>query len=748
MRILTQLKYVLRAGNSILNKKVCIQSSFYSTRKIGEVIEDVSRIRNIGISAHIDSGKTTLTERLLFYSGRVEEMHEVRGRDQVGAKMDFMELERQRGITIQSAATYVEWNKTNINIIDTPGHVDFTVEVERALRVLDGAVLVLCCVGGVQSQTLTVNRQMKRYNVPCIAFINKLDRLGANPFRVLNQIRSKLKHNAAFLHLPIGLEGEHEGVIDLIKMKALYFEEPHGLTVVEQEIPNKELFDLATEKRHELVECVSNADEHLGEIFLEERTPTEEEIKAAIRRACIKREFTPVMMGSALKNKGVQPLLDGVVDFLPNPTEVTNYGLDNSSGEEKRIIMNPARSTENPFVGLAFKLEAGKFGQLTYVRVYQGGIKKGDTIFNTRTDKKTRVARLVRMHADEMEDISEAYAGDICALFGIDCAGGDTFVHKGHSNISMESMFVPDPVISMSIKPVKKEALDNFTKGIARFTKEDPTFRMWWDDDNKETIVMGMGELHLDVYAQRLEREFNAKVILGKPKVSFRESLLEPYNFDFLHKRQSGGKGEYARVIGVVEPLPPDQNTKLLFSNETVGTNVPKTFVPGIEAGFRKACEKGALTGHKLSGIIMRLKDGAHHEVDSNEWSFHQAAEGAMKDAFKEGQWQILEPVMNVEVSVPMEFGNQVMSELNSRSAVINGTDARDDYTTIYCEVPLNNMFGYSNDLRSNTQGKGEFTMEYDKYCPATPAVVQQLMEEHVKQQEEEAVQKRKKKKS
>lgn len=737
----------MRTGNVLLNKKACIQSSFYSTRKVGEVIEDVRRIRNIGISAHIDSGKTTLTERLLYYSGRVEEMHEVRGKDQVGAKMDFMELERQRGITIQSAATYVLWNETNINIIDTPGHVDFTVEVERALRVLDGAVLVLCCVGGVQSQTLTVNRQMTRYNVPCIAFINKLDRLGANPFRVLSQIRAKLKHNAAFLHLPIGLEKEHEGIIDLIKMKAIYFEEPSGLTVVEDDIPDH-MMELAKEKRQELIECVSDADEKLAELFLEEKTPTNEELKAAIRRACIKREFTPVMMGSALKNKGCQPLLDGVVDYLPDPSEVTNYGLDNSSGEEVKIVMDPARSQEHPFVGLAFKLEAGKFGQLTYMRIYQGGIKRGDTIFNSRTQRKTKVSRLVRMHADEMEEVSEAYAGDICALFGIDCAGGDTFVQKGNFNLSMESMYVPDPVISMSIKPAKKEQIENFSKGIARFTKEDPTFRVWWDDDNKETIVMGMGELHLDIYSQRLEREFNAKVIMGKPKVSFRETLLEPYHFDYQHKRQSGGRGEFGRVMGILEPLPPEQNMKLLFSDETVGTNVPKPFVPGIETGFRKACEKGALTGHKLSGVIMRVKDGAHHIVDSSEWAFQQAAEGAMEDAFREGQWGILEPIMNVEVNVPLEFQQTVMAELNTRQALFKGTEMRDDYITIFCEVPLNNMFGYSNELRSNTQGKGEFTMEYDKYCPAVPATMEQLIREFEQRKQDEAGPHKKKKKN
>lgn len=560
-------------------------------------VTKLDKIRNIGISAHIDSGKTTLTERILFYTGRIAEMHEVKGKDNVGATMDSMELERQRGITIQSAATYTIWKDHNINIIDTPGHVDFTVEVERALRVLDGAILVLCAVGGVQSQTLTVNRQMKRYNVPCLAFINKLDRSGSNPYRVLSQMRSKLNHNAAFIQLPIGLESNCKGIIDLVTEKAMFFEGPLGTIVREDDIP-KEMRTESSERRQELIESLSNVDDKLGELFLEEKGVTVSDIKGAIRRTCLKRTFTPVLVGTALKNKGVQTLLNGVLDYLPNPGEVENLAMIEREGEEvEKIFLNSARDGKNPFVGLAFKLEAGRFGQLTYLRCYQGVLKKGDNIYNVRTSKKVRLSRLVRLHSNVMEDVNEVYAGDIFALFGVDCASGDTFVTNPKLNLSMESIFVPDPVVSMAIKPTHPKDRDNFSKAIARFTKEDPTFQFYYDNDVKETLVSGMGELHLEIYAQRMEREYGCPVTLGKPKVAFRETLVGPCNFDYLHKKQSGGSGQYGRVIGIMEPLPAHQNTVLEFSDETMGTNVPKQFIPGVEKGFRQMAEKGLLSG-------------------------------------------------------------------------------------------------------------------------------------------------------
>ncbi|XP_050685409.1 elongation factor G, mitochondrial [Leptidea sinapis] len=715
---------------SKVSKSVCFipKESYSSYVKYAEH-KPLEKIRNIGISAHIDSGKTTLTERVLFYTGRIDRMHEVKGKDNVGAVMDSMELERQRGITIQSAATYTIWKEHNINIIDTPGHVDFTVEVERALRVLDGAVLVLCAVGGVQSQTLTVNRQMKRYNVPCLAFINKLDRLAANPERVLKQMRSKMKHNAAFLHLPIGLEKECKGIIDLVDEKAMYFDGDYGDIVRLEDIPVDRRAEVK-DRRHELIEHLSNVDEKLGEMFLEEKTPDVQEVRRAIRRTTLNRTFTPVLLGTALKNKGVQPLLDAVLDYLPHPGEVENTAIigERKGADGETVILDPTRDGSKPFVGLAFKLEMSKFGQLTYLRCYQGMLKRGEYIYNARTSKKVKISRLVRMHSNNMEEVNEVLSGDIFALFGVDCASGDTFINDAKLQLSMESIHVPDPVVSMSIKPKNNKDRDNFSKAVARFTKEDPTFQFRYDGDNKETLVSGMGELHLEIYAQRMEREYNCPVELGKPKVAFRETMMSPCKFDYLHKKQSGGAGQYARVTGIMEPLPPDQNTLLEFNDETVGTNIPKQFVPGVERGFLDSCLKGNLSGHKVSGVKFRLQDGAHHIVDSSELSFFLAAKGAVREVFEEGAWQILEPIMFVEVTMPEEFHGTVIGQLNKRGGIITGTEGGDGWTSIYAEVPLNNMFGYAGELRSMTQGKGEFSMEYSRYSPCLPDVQEKLI--------------------
>jgi len=710
-----------------------------------EIIQ-VDKMRNIGISAHIDSGKTTLTERILFYTGRIDAIHEVKGKDGVGATMDSMELERQRGITIQSAATYTMWNDHNINIIDTPGHVDFTIEVERALRVLDGAILVLCAVGGVQSQTMTVDRQMKRYNVPRIAFINKLDRMGSNPNRVLNQLRKKLKHNAAFIQLPIGLESDCKGVVDIVNERAIYFQGDFGTEIVFDDIP-AEMKDEVEERKFELIEHLANADETIGEMFLEEQNPTTADIHAAIRRATIAQTFTPVMMGTALKNKGVQPLLDAVLDYLPNPSQVENYALlQKSETDTKKILMNPERSNNEPFVALAFKLEQGKFGQLTYLRIYQGTVKKGDTVWNSRTGKKTRLSRLVQMHSNKMEDVNEVFAGDICAVFGVDCASGDSFVLDKDLKLSMESMFVPDPVISMSIKPADKKSENNFGKAVARFTKEDPTYRVWFDNENKETIASGMGELHLEIYSQRMEREYNCKVEMGKPRVAFKETLLEPVEYDYWHRKQSGGRGEYARVIGHMEPLSADSNTSVEFKDITTGTNVPKQFVPGVRKAFFDCCEKGGFAGQKVTGVKMVLKDGAHHMVDSNEWTFYQASQFAFQDCCQDGKWIILEPIMSVEVNVPIEFSSNLFSILTKRAGLVIGQDGRDDWFTVEAEVPLNNMFGFSAELRGLTQGKGEYTMEYCRYSPASPETQEKIIKEHQQKLEEPATKGKKKK--
>nr|XP_032834505.1 elongation factor G, mitochondrial isoform X2 [Petromyzon marinus] len=621
------------------------------------------KIRNIGISAHIDSGKTTLTERVLFYTGKIARMHEVKGKDGVGAVMDSMDLERQRGITIQSAATYSEWRGHNINIIDTPGHVDFTIEVERALRVLDGAVLVLCAVGGVQCQTMTVCRQMRRYRVPFVTFINKLDRQGADPARAVAMMRAKLNHNVALVQAPIGLGSETQGIIDLIHNHALYFHGDYGERVETGPVPEA-LREETRRLRQELVETVADVDDELGEMFLQECQPSVTQLKAAIRRATMSRCFSPVLLGTALKNKGVQPLLDALVDFLPHPGEVSNYALQQQqqqqqqteSQEKCRVLLNPARDDTHPFVGLAFKLEAGRFGQLTYMRVYQGCVRRGEYMHNTRTGKRVRVQRLVRMHSSQMEDIEAAYAGDICALFGIDCASGDTFCSKSSTDLSMESIHIPDPVISMSMKPTDKADLDKFSKGINRFTREDPTFRVTYDPESKETIASGMGELHLEIYAQRMASEYACPCVQGKPKVAFRESILAPVHFEYTHKKQSGGAGQYGKVVGEVQPLPAEDNTRLEFAERLVGTNIPRQFVPAVEKGFRAACEKGPLSGHKISGLRFVLTDGAHHAVDSSEYAFMRAAEGAVKQVMSEASVVLLQPVMAVEVNVSLSL--------------------------------------------------------------------------------------------
>lgn len=688
------------------------------------MLKDMNKLRNIGISAHIDSGKTTLTERILYYTQRIHAIHDVKGKDGVGAKMDFMELEKERGITIQSAATFCNWKDHAINIIDTPGHVDFTIEVERALRVLDGAVLVLCSVGGVQSQSITVDRQMTRYGVPKLAFVNKCDRAGADPYRVARQLKERLNHNAVLLQIPLGLESDHKGVVDLITMKAVSFEGDSGDDIVERDIP-ADLLDAAKEKREEMLDAISLFSDDLTEAILEDQV-TEELIHEAIRRGVLSLQLTPVLIGSAYKNKGVQLLLDAVNRYLPGPLEKTNIALD-MNNEEAEVILET--SSDRPLVMLAFKLEVSRYGQLTYFRIYQGTLNKGDFIVNMRGGKKVRVGRLVRMHADEMEEIDQAAAGDIVAIFGIDCASGDTFT-DGQVNYSMTTMHVPAPVISLALKPSDKKAEMNMGKALARFTKEDPTFRTFLDEETGETIISGMGELHLDVYVERMRREYGAEVETGMPKVAYRETITRQANFNYTHKKQTGGSGQYGRVAGFLEPY---ADADYNFVNKITGGAIPTEFIPSCDKGFHACLNKGALAGFPIVGVQVTINDGASHPVDSSDMAFQQAAIGAFREAYEKSGPIIMEPVMRVVVETPSEFQGAVLGTLNQRRGMIISTSEDGIFSAVEAEVPLAEMFGYSTVLRSSTQGKAEFTMEFARYN----AVPKSLAEEVIKKQRE-----------
>lgn len=714
-------------------------------RRSNSTMPQLDSMRNIGISAHIDSGKTTLTERILFYTGRIKDIHDVRGKDGIGAKMDSMDLEREKGITIQSAATFCTWGDSHVNIIDTPGHVDFTIEVERALRVLDGAVLVLCSVSGVQSQSITVDRQMKRYNVPRLAFINKCDRAGANPAKVLAGLRDVLKLNAALVQLPIGLEAQHEGCVDLVDRVSYRFAGERGEIVEREEGYPAEMEEEVAAQRLEMIERLAEVDEEVGEIFLMDEEPSPEQLRAAIRRATIARTFVPVFLGSAYKNKGVQPLLDGVVQYLPHPGEVVNTAVD-LDDDEAPFDVECDESART--LALAFKLEQGKFGQLTYVRVYQGTVSKGSMLTNMRTGKAVKVPRLVRMHSNEMEEVSSVRAGDVAALFGVDCASMDSFT-DGTLKAAMSSMFVPAAVMSLAIAPKSSTQMGAFGKALARFTKEDPTFRVKTDPESKQMIVSGMGELHLEVYIERMKREYDIECIVGAPKVNYRETLRKRANFEYLHKKQSGGSGQYAKVAGYVEPLFAGETEATIggddaggfeFVNEIVGTVIPSEFFPSCEKGAREACEEGNLIGAPVTNVRVVVNDGAAHAVDSSDLAFRLAMRAAVREALKVAQPAVLEPLMLTEVVVPGEFQGVAVGGLNKRLGIIQGNEASDDGTSavIAAEVPLAQMFGYSSELRSNTQGKGEFTMEYKKHGMVPRDIADQLIKEYEAKRKEE----------
>jgi len=691
--------------------------------------------RNFGISAHIDSGKTTLTERILFYTGKIKEIHEVRGKDGVGAKTDHMELEREKGITITSAATYCSWKTDgrdyHLNLIDTPGHVDFTIEVERALRVLDGAVLVCCGVGGVQSQTITVDRQMKRYNVPRIVFINKLDRYGADPFHVLKQLRTKLGLTVQPIQLPIGEEDNFTGVCDVITRKAHYFEGNSGLTRRVDELPENKR-ERVEELRAQLLETLADLDDEFAEIFLESDEVPEEAIHAAIRRTTLARTFCAMVMGSAYKNKGVQNMLDALVRYLPSPKDKENLAFN---ADDESEIVELKTDPVKPFVGYSFKIQDHPTaGQVTYMRIYQGKLSKGDSITNVLNQKRLAVKRLVRMHSNEVRDIGVASAGDIVALAGVDCESGVTFT-DGRTRIACSSMYIPDPVMSLAVSASRDDQA-RFAKALKRFQREDPTFTVGTNEETKETIISGMGELHLDIYCERMRREFNVSLKAGAPKVNYREAITAKISYDYTHKKQSGGRGQYGKVIGHMEPIPEEErdgaSEGIEFVSKLAGNEIPPNYVPAIEKGFKEGALKGLLTGHPVINTRVILEDGAAHEVDSSEHAFQQAGTGAFETAFTDAGPVVLEPLMRVEASCPAEFQPAVLQTLNQREGAIQTTTASGmDSSTVEAVVPLRKMFGYSSELRSVTQGQGEFSMEFERYEEMPAQAAEQLSQEY-----------------
>jgi elongation factor G len=688
--------------------------------------KNLQNTRNIGISAHIDSGKTTLSERILFYTGRIHKIEEVKGGGD-GATMDHMDLEREKGITITSANTTVQWGDTKINLIDTPGHVDFTVEVERSLRVLDGAVMVLCGVSGVQSQSITVDRQMKRYRVPRLAFINKLDRTGANPYKVVKDIREKLGLNAIMMEIPIGLEGEHKGLVDLLKMQAVYFHGDNGEEMEYTDIP-ADLLDKAKEKRAELLEGISMFDDKIMEDLLEGKEPTLPEIHKIIRKATMKLEMVPVYMGSAFKNKGVQLLLDGVAAYLPSPVDCEWSKAKVVGNEEQVVTLEP--DADKPLVAMAFKLTEESFGQLSYTRIYQGTLKKGMTLSNPRTRQRTRLGRLVRMHANDRENIEAAYAGDIVAMVGIDCASGDTFCDES-LNVVCESMFVPAPVISFSITSADSKDFEKMIKALTRFRKEDPTFHVKTDVESGETIISGMGELHCEIYAERIRREYNVPVIIGAPQVNYREAITKRTDFAHTHKKQTGGSGQFAAVMGDIEPLDFNDASSeaFVFEDLVKGGNIPSEFIGSVEKGFRDVMDKGPLAAFPVVGVKANLRDGKYHDVDSSDMAFRICSRRAMRQAIRNASPQLLEPMMKVEVETPEEYQGSVIGDLSSRRGIILGMDSRGNVNVVNATVPLAEMFGYSTSLRSMSSGKATYSMEFEKYSPCPRNVQEEVIE-------------------
>ncbi len=688
----------------------------------------LEKIRNLGISAHIDSGKTTLSERILFYTGRIHKIEDVRGGGD-GATMDHMELEKERGITISSAATSVQYQGYHINLIDTPGHVDFTVEVERSLRVLDGAILVLCSVGGVQSQSITVDRQMKRYQIPRLAFINKMDRTGANPRRVVEQLRSKLGADAFLVQIAIGAEENFRGVVDLIEMKAYTFDGEQGEKVITSEIP-ADLQDEAADARIAMLDSLSNYSDEVMELLLSEEEVSKELIYKTMRQAVL-NGATPVYMGSAYKNKGVQPLLDAITRYLPSPLDREIYGRD-PADESKKIELVP--DPDKPFVGMAFKIVEDPFGQLTFMRVYQGTIKKGESYTNQRTSKKERFSRIVRMHSEKREEIESASAGDIVAVMGIDCASGDTYCTE-RDYATLESMFIPEPVIKIAVNPLNRGDGDKMSKALQRFRKEDPTFSVYTDDETNEILISGMGELHLEIYIERIRREYGVDIEVGAPKVSYRESPTKTVNFDYKHKKQTGGSGQFAHIKGVLMPIESDSEDSFEFEEKIVGGRIPKQYIPAVEKGFRDSLGKGPVAEYPVVGTRIELVDGSYHEVDSSEKAFYTAAQGCFREYFKQAAPKLLEPIMNIEIEVPEDFQGTVTGDVIRRRGIMISNDTNDGMTVIIAEVPLAETFGYATDLRSMTQGQGTFTMELARYSQTPSNIQEDIIAERKKEE-------------
>ena len=692
----------------------------------------ISNTRNIGISAHIDSGKTTLTERILYYAGKIHKIEEVRGKGS-GATMDHMELEKEKGITITSAATTVNWDDKKINIIDTPGHVDFTVEVERSLRVLDGAILVLCGVAGIQSQSITVDRQMKRYKVPRLAFINKLDRMGANPEKGIQGIRDVLGLNAVAMQIPIGLEEHLEGVVDLISMKAIYFDGEKGDDIRYEEIP-EHLQEQAQQSRNDMLEAVSMFDDQMMEDLLEEKEISETAIHDAVCKGVQTLEFCPVFLGSAFKNRGVQPLLDAITRYLPSPLDaVPSQATDLDSGEKLTLECDP----DKPTIAMAFKLTEEQFGQLTYTRIYQGSLNKGDQIVNSRTGRKLRVGRMVRMHSNDRENTDHAEAGDIIAMVGVECASGDTFCGEG-IKVTCESIFAPDPVISLAVRGEDNDQQMKMSKALGRFMREDPTFHVRTDEESGETVISGMGELHLDIYIERMRREYAVDVIVGAPQVNYREAITSTAEFDHLHKKQTGGSGQYAGVTGMIEPLAEDHENGFEFVNQIFGGAIPSEHIPACEKGFKDVMSKGPLAAFPMVGIKVTLNDGKYHDVDSSDLAYQLAARTAMREAVKKSSPVLMEPVMKVEVETPSDFQGSVIGDLSSRRGVVYGTEVNGDDTVINAGVPLGEMFGYATQLRSLTSGKANYSMEFEKYTRCPAFVQEKVIKERAEKMREE----------